>query len=233
MAPIRHWFHARDESPPEMSILRVNLSYVLHEPSTAEAVQRTAEQLRRESSRIERTTRALASLNDEELRARVIAEGNAPETRSPVPSALEVVTFRAGAWSLLPRIMRCTGHTRDDQPASYTCIDDADCRSMATLRFFGAPAALCVPALDSTADRCWAFAAAVIRPGDETVLLRVQLIDARNRDDGLRSVVDCAETTIREFVTQWDAERALWTSPAEFTLPEFTLRGSEQTPCGL
>jgi hypothetical protein len=102
------------------------------------------------------------------------------------------------------------------------------------LKFFGAPARLNTPATPPDRAKPTLFASAVLRPGYESILLRVNSLDrdAETGDADWQQAARIAEAVVREFPLQWWCDRQLWPGPAEQTLPEFTTSGNRAATCG-
>ncbi len=199
-----------------------NLSYVLHERSSSPVVKETARLLMDDQKRLDLTVRRLAALDDAELAARVIVDIGSRDLAAEFASA-QVITVTVGAFALLPRALRLAGVLREEAKLDYTFLDGSSCATQEPRSFFRGQASLCAPSNGPTSDCPWIFAAALIRPGDASLLVRC-LLAGNGDDDKQRAwsiVTRQAEAAIREFVLQWRCKRSLWPRPVEETLPEF------------
>jgi len=217
--------------------LAVNLSYVLHEPSTSTEVQHVIEQVTAENRRCITATRQFAKLHDHDLATRVVIldERGAPASGGYVN--LHVVSVRVGAWALLPELLHATGIIAPGTRANCSYLDSPDTNSLQSFPLFRGLAQLhALSQTQASADVCL-FASAVFRPGYKSILLRFNELEsdftnAAGQDPSWRSAATVAEMAIREFVYQWSCPRALWERPAEDALPEFESRGNGTAACG-
>ncbi len=208
--------------PEDSSSVPRNLSYVLHERSTSRTVSATTSALIRRRKGIDRTVQRLAALDDAEFAARIVKDIASNDDANEVACA-HVLSIMIGAFELLPRALQLAGLLHDGEESVYIFLDGSDCSNRALHTFFRAQALLCTPQHAPSSDSPWVFAAALIRPGDQSLLVRcvpvgVGVID---REQVWSVVLQHAEATIREFVLQWRCERPLWDRPVEENLPEF------------
>jgi hypothetical protein len=217
--------------------LALNLSYVLHEPSTSTEVQHAIEQIKAERQRCIKATKLFARLSEHELAKRVVVLGERGSATTIQPVNLHIVSVRVGAWELLPELLRAAGVTAPNTQAFFSYLDDPGTDSLRRLSFFRGLAQLRVPSRGQTRADTFAFVSAVFRPGYKSILLRFNGLEmdfahASGEDLHWRTAATLAETTIREFVYQWSCPRALWDRPAEDTLPEFESLGNGTAACG-
>jgi hypothetical protein len=204
-----------------------NLSYVLHERSTSHVVKQYVDKLARDRIRMSRDVERLNALDDTALRERLfVAPGDDPPRAELTAPRLTILSLRVGAWRILPRILRLIGLMESDANLSVCRIDEREGPRMLTLPFFRGPANLCLPSVQPERVQRLAFASAVLRPGNDSILVRCQTLPELLQDDATaveswQPLLGSAERVVREFVLQWDCERPLWDGPAEATLPEF------------
>lgn len=215
-----------EESQVDLTATLINLSYVLHEPSTSDQVRGAARRLVETEPGLRRAVAALASLPDPDLRERVVihAPGGLPDVASDEP--LVALSLQIGAWPLLPRVLALLGRPgtgAQRPPWRVWLLDDPGSRSSQRFDLFRAPARLCVP--DTALMLEW-FAVLVLRPGSNTLLLAVERLaesecGPNETTARLRRAIPAAETAIRSHVGQWLCPVPLWEKPAEDYLPEF------------
>jgi hypothetical protein len=222
-----------DETRMSERDLAINLSYVLHEPSDSSAVARAIRDSRRRQQLLKRAFHALDSLPDDELRARTtltpclagaLANG----------STLEIVYMtHTGAWQIAERLLHLCGVSSARPGATGTTelvlLDGVlpGGRQPSTCSFFRGAARLVTESRPSIGDRSVGYIAAVVRPGNESIMLSGGFSRMGDDDTGERcsipaDVLRFAERHIRDFVAQWQPPRALWDEAAEMTLPELT-----------
>ena len=197
----------------EDEALRVNLSYVLHEPSTSPQVGAYLARARQARPDLDRAVARLAALSGPDLVARTLLL--APDG-VPQPDAGESVrTVKLRASELLGRVLAAR-FGGGEAAWHVTPLDDPACADAVDATFFRGPARLCLPGPSGGPDG-W-FAALTIRPGGETLLLEITRVagpDARDR------TLRAAEAAIRMHMGQWACAAALWPRPAEAQLSEF------------
>jgi hypothetical protein len=210
----------------DRAIAALNLSYVLHEPSTSNQVAAFVELLERDQDRIARSLRRLETLDDGALKSRSIAR-----IVRPGPDAgrarHHVLTLTLGAWRLTKRL--CGIWLADDGGVAdplVTYLDDPAESAATTVPLFRAPARLTPIPLDAARDaEAWWIAAAVFRPGFETLLLDLTRIGVvapgGSRSEVYAAALPHAERLLRSYPSQWECRRALWPRPAEAALQEF------------
>jgi hypothetical protein len=206
--------------------LRLNLSYVLHEPSTSRAVRQAARASRRFARRKGNLLRDFSRLNDAELRdCLVLHPRTADVLRSYRPGDV-IITATVGLPDLLAR---CIEVTQDSQGSgNITIVDSPSPHPQPTeVEFFGATAGLNFGG-GSNETREMVVAGLIVRPGRGSLMLTATRINvgSENHDDG--RVCRELESLIRDFVDQWTPEKALWEVPAERAIPEVlrTVEGS-------
>ncbi len=212
--------------------IAANLSYVLHEPSTSATVAEFIASMRREQRRLGSVTRWFERLDDAELIERVVIDPRSNHALEAPATEVEILSVSAGAWQLLPRVLRLTGMLPVQIQTNVTLIDGADANRFDVRDFFRGPARLNAPSVEPIQSCQWWFAALTVRPGEKTLLLRVERIsgdDDASTDAVWSRALRLAETTIREFVLQWACDRPLWDHPVEDVLPEFKRKGNGPT----
>lgn len=217
-----------DETRSLEATLRLNLSYVLHEPSTSPAVGALARQVLANRRRIGTATRRLSSLDDLTLLTRVVPRDHrrlwAVQARPPDT----LLTVRLGAWALLERVIGL--HLGEQHPpAELHLLDEVPADSGWRLPLFRAKACLALPPTKHLASRRACFATLVFRPGWRTLLLDLTPLagdPVEEREPWVTSLASAVEAAIREFTDQWLCARPLWEAPAERALPEFVADGS-------
>lgn len=204
---------------------RLNLSYVLHEPSTSALVRDFAERSSAETRRLHRATAALAALPDSALRERVVVLATSPlDARGDETSPAAIASIHLGPWWLLPRVLGLVAS--DGTPWPVHVIDQPAAAVTRTVPFFRAPARLALPEASASGYPAW-FAALVLRPGGGTLLLRLEAVPGPEASPAERdaALLGAAERVIRAHVEQWSCPGPLWDAPAELSLPEFAPGG--------
>lgn len=201
----------------------INLSFVLHEPSTSPAVVTQARRLLARRRRLESAIVRLQRLDDLMLLPRVVLRDQAGVHAVQAHPPNVLLTLRLGAWPLLQRVM--TLHLPETRAAALLYLVDAEPISPPwSVPVFRAPAALALPPPEQLGRQWAAFATLAFRPGRRSVLLDIVPLpgDPVEAGPGWRSALAGAiETALRDFTDQWWCRRALWAAPAELVLPEF------------
>lgn len=201
----------------DIEAVRLNLSYVLHEPATSAVVHDAARRLSDVAPRVRRAVARLAALPDDALRCRVLVVPSAEPT-NPAPTAPVAWTVQVGAWPLLSRVLDLIHPQSPGKGWSVRLLDGPDAAREDTTPFFRGQANLCLAAEPEPG---W-FASLALRPGGTTLLLRLHSLPHRADDQIDREqAVRLAEVVIRDHAGQWLCERPLWDRPAEAALPEF------------
>uniref|UniRef100_A0A831TBE2 Uncharacterized protein n=1 Tax=Thermorudis peleae TaxID=1382356 RepID=A0A831TBE2_9BACT len=212
-----------DEIRSQEAILRLNLSYVLHEPSTSPAVGALARQVLSNWRRIAAATRRLGSLDDLALLTRVVVRNYRSLWAAQAQPPDMLLTVRLGAWPLLERVVGLhLGEQRS--PAQLHLLDGQPASPSWDLPLFRAPARVSLPPVEQLAGQRACFATLVFRPGWRTLLLDLTPLagdPAEEREPWVASLGTAAEAAIRGFTDQWLCAHALWEAPAERALPEF------------
>lgn len=174
---------------------KLNLSFVLHEPSTSQAVLSMAK-----ASTAGGASDAGQAARRDALDALEMMILSKPDV---------VLTAHLGCPALLSELIAGL----PDPPALVAI--DAAYGAKAVHQFFRAPARLALPA--------WPVAriitaAVVVRPGGNCVELKRSQV--RVWPDEAAPVLADLERLILEHVDQWRPPRALWDAPAEVLLPE-------------
>ncbi len=204
------------------SAIAINLSFVLHERSDSPVVSRYATEIERHRRDRERMVSKLQGLPTEHLRRRIVVEADVPRSDQ---SRLRILSVEVGAWRILEPLLLATFPDLDRTSLS-TCFVDGGGVQRATRALFQAPARICLPTDVVSTESDIYFAAAIVRPGGETVQLRLEPLSKGSVVQDDQSAWEPAkasiEKTLREFVLQWDCGRSLWERPVEETLAEFT-----------
>lgn len=205
------------------NVLSVNLSYVLHEPSTSKSVKRAARAIKRFERHQPGLRDRILKLSDSDLLGRVICVPGSNDSAGSLTSDVPIISAHVGLPELLPRIIRLLTGV-DFLPEIHLIDDPIHAQKPVELQLFGAPARFDLP-LDKGGDIPVAIAGLVVRPGNETLMFSCSLVPF---SDALRSV----EALIRDHHNQWMPQRSLWAAPAEVTIPEVLidtrLRGEVQ-----
>lgn len=210
------------------AVTRLNLSYVLHEPSTSQATGALVRQVLANRRRIAAATRRLSMLPDLVLLTRVVPRDphRLWEVQAEPPHTL--LTLHLGAWPLLGRVVAL--HLGQQQPPeALYLLDDEPVGDSLDLSLFRAPARLALPPAAFIGRQRSCFATLVFRPGWRTLLLDLTPLAAdpfEAREQWVASLASALEAAIRDFCDQWLGMRALWEVPAERALPEFRAEGS-------
>lgn len=207
----------------DLTAVTLNLSYVLHEPSTSSAVAAAADRLRQRQRQIGRVVERYAALTEEALLDRVVihAPNGLPDRDALVAGALSV---RVGAWQLAGRVLASgAGAAARGRRVELQYLDDVAEASPRRVPFFRGPAALRPPATTDPGRLPAWFATLVVRPGGDSLLLTLTPlpVGTSRPDDLLEAALPLAEAAIREFVDQWWCPLPLWARPVEEALPEF------------
>jgi lauroyl/myristoyl acyltransferase len=207
--------------------IRLNLSYVLHEPSTSPATNALARYLLSSRQRIATATRRLDALPDLALLPRVVPRDldRLWSVQADPPHVL--LTLRLGAWPLLARVLALHLSEQVPRPAVHL-LDDRPRGESRPLLLFRAHARLALPPPEVLAGRRVCFATVVFRPGWHTLLLDLAPFASDPSEDWEQwttALASAAEAALREFTDQWLCSRPLWTIPAEEALPEFDAEG--------
>ncbi len=198
---------------PDPAALRVNLSYVLHEPSSSSVVTEHVRLIQAQARRAARAVRNFSTLSDEELLTRIVVRDESALDDLQRDGPTHVLSIDLGASTLLGRVLALVLPAGSTAP-EIVWIDRSFVQSPSRLQLFGQPADLAVPQLSETI--VW-FAILVFRPGWNSLLL-----DAV-RVTGEAPVSDLApsiERALRDYTDQWWSQRPWWARPAEAVYPE-------------
>lgn len=211
----------------DRSIAAVNLSYVLHEPSSSPTVTNYVREMRKVSARSNHVERRFQRMADHELSQRLIVDPAARDALTGDSLSSCLISVRVGMWRMLDRCLVVAGLMSDRDRGSITYLD-GDCESTVIHPFFRAPARLCDPGNGTLDQSELSFAVAILRPDDNSILIRLERVEVeRDKEESTGSLPErlvlLAEKSIREFTIQWDCERQLWDEPAEAVLSEFKL----------
>lgn len=201
---------------------RLNLSYVLHEPSHFATVREIADRGRSEERRTQRAAARLAALPDAALRGRIATLNEAvPEAPGSTARRAPAATVHLGPWWLLPRVLALVAP--EAAPWTIHLIDQPAAPDARPAPLFRATARLSLPDPEGPAYPAW-FAALALRPGGDSLLLRLVPLPGPTTapDERDAALLAAAERAIRAHVEQWWCPGPLWDAPAETHLPEFT-----------
>jgi hypothetical protein len=212
--------------------IALNLSYVLHERSDSDTVQRYVRAREAEQRRCSKAIRQFVGLSDAELGNRMVVVDQTGGLDPLTPASVQIISANIGAIELLPRLLGIAGFWPTGAEATNEILDSEQVRDERSLSFFGAPAALNAPALPTGSAARRLFATAVLRPGYSSILLRVTALDSGDGAPDWQHAARLAEAVIREFPLQWWCARPLWSRPVEAALPEFRAMGNGMTACG-
>jgi len=212
----------------------LNFSYVLHERSDSDTVRTYVRARDAERRKCSQAIRELTRLPDAELQRRLIVLDQTGTSASPEPNGVQIVSVDLGTGELFPRLLHVADIIRPGTLTFGSLLDGSSADHDRPLTFFGAPARLSRPIAPSDIRDRILFASAVLRPGYKSILLRVTSLaaDSETGAPDWQHATQLAEAVIREFPLQWWCERALWSRPAEETLPEFRSTGNGTTACG-
>jgi hypothetical protein len=87
----------------DLATVRLNLSYVLHEPSTSQQVASVARQVIANERKARAAIERLSRLPDAEILRRVMSP--IPLDMLDFPVSASFVTLQIGAWQLIPRVL--------------------------------------------------------------------------------------------------------------------------------
>ncbi len=210
----------------DLSTVRLNLSYVLHEASTSRQVDSAARQVIATERKVRAAVDRLSRLPDAELLRRVSSVF--PLDTIDLPVAESFVALQIGAWQLIPRMLAALRVTRGLErplPVQVQFLDGLTGGPTVATPFFRAPAQLRLPSKNSNGRHPGSFVSLILRPGGEHLQLT---LDRLTVDSGQESCTDVlkatgplAEAVVRSHAGQWFCPRHLWPRPAEQELPEF------------
>jgi hypothetical protein len=198
--------------------LKLNLSYVLHEPSTSRTVRQAARTSRGFARRKGNLLRAFSRLSDADLRACVVLHPRTADALRGRRPRDGIITASIGLPDLIARCIEVTQDLRDT--GNITIVDSPSPHLQPTeVEFFGATAGLNFGE-EVSEKRESVVAGLIVRPGGESLMLTATRINvgSENHVDG--RVCRELESLIREFVDQWTPEKTLWDIPAERGIPE-------------
>lgn len=178
----------------DRQVLRQNLSFVLHEHSSSEAVIETANACERHARAIQDVSRGGIAIHDTPMRF--------PETGGLV------LTARIGA----PELLATTLARRD--PRLRLLFADHIPASTPPVTFFRAEANLTLPA---STEQPVVVAGMVMRPGYRSAHLVTH--GPFEWPDDRRVILRSLEQLIQAHVDQWMPLQPLWPAPAESLLP--------------
>ncbi|MCX2726229.1 hypothetical protein OO015_01800 [Thermomicrobium sp. 4228-Ro] len=197
---------------PDPGALRVNLSYVLHEPSWSRVVTEHVQLVLRQAKRARRAVHQLANLPDGALVTRIVARDDRALDRLQRDCPSCIVSIDLGASPLLRRVLPLILPS-GRPPPDIIWLDRPSPQSI-VLELFGRSVRLAVPQLD--APILW-FAILVSRPGWNSLLLDAVWVTGEHLVSHLALTI---ERVLRDYTDQWWAQRAWWDRPAEMAYPE-------------
>lgn len=210
----------------DLSTVRLNLSYVLHEPSTSRQVESAARQVIANERKARAAVDRLSRLPDTELLRRIYAP--VPLDSIDLPTSESFVTLQIGAWQLVPRVLaalRVTRRLERPLPVHVQYLDGLTGGPTVATPFFRAPAQLRLPSTNSSGRHPGHFVSLILRPGGERLQLTLDRLNVdfgqEPRIDVLKAAGPLAEAAVRSHAGQWFCSRNLWPRPAEQELPEF------------
>jgi hypothetical protein len=202
--------------------LRLNISFVLREPSTSRAVQRAVRESRRFSRRRQKLARRFSSMSDAEFTSRVVMHTAMRESLVSLRVFPDIVTASIGLPELLPRSITLAGFDEPSIPeaAAHVVDGDANPEELREVTLFNAPATLDIPATIGP-DSQVLVAGLVVRPGEQGLMLAGRIIETPSEaSDPLQDTLAAPlEDLIRDFVDQWTPSRKLWGAPVEELVP--------------
>jgi len=224
---VRHPRHLSGETAthpplvsPDPAALRINLSYVLHEPSHSRAVADHVTLILACARHALGATRALAKVSDDVLATRIVARDDRALDQFQRERPQHVVSLDLGASPLLARVLRLVLPSGSATPLLHWLDRPSPDRPPMRLSLFRHPAELSWP---QHAEPVVWFAILVFRPGWNSLLLDIVRVE---REAPVSHVSTVLERTVREFVDQWWTWRPWWDRPAEQVYPELR----EETP---
>jgi hypothetical protein len=210
----------------DVSIVRLNLSYVLHAPSTSQQVEAFARRVLANERLARAVVTRFSRIPDDQILRRVTTPSSL--NAADLSDAEPVITLGVGAWPLIPRVLaalRTSSGLNQSAPMQIHLLDGEGNNRCVTTPFFRAPARLCEPSPAPSAQQFGHFVSLIIRPDNDSLSLHVDRLRLNGSDDPVRGALlrstPLAETMIRAHVEQWFCQRPLWTRPAEQELPEF------------
>lgn len=210
----------------DLSTVRLNLSYVLHEPSTSRQVKNAARQIIANERKARAAVERLSRLPDTEILHRVSAPFSLDEIDFPVSESF--VTLQIGAWQLIPRVLaalRVAQGLEHQLPVQVQFLDGLTGGPTVATRFFRAAAQLRLPSNNPSGQRPNYFVSLILRPGGEHVQLELDRLMVDSERESRAGVLNAsgplAEAVVRSHSGQWFCLRPLWPRPAEQELPEF------------
>ena len=189
--------------------LALNLSYVLHEPSTSRTVRRAVRDLRRFARRRAHLLRAFDNMSTPELAKRVSISPDLKSILEQQTSGKSVLTASTGFPELLPAaIAELQGTTQ--RPELIVIEQQLHPTSDAErLALFGHPT-LISGSFPADAVTC----GLVLMPDEKSLLLTGSPRSAP---------AESLEDLIRDFAGQWLPSRNLWDHPIEISEPRIRL----------
>ena len=210
----------------DLATVRLNLSYVLHEPSTSQQVASVARQVIANERKARAAIERLSRLPDAEILRRVMSP--IPLDMLDFPVSASFVTLQIGAWQLIPRVLAALQSARGrgrGVRVPVQLLDNLTGGPTAATPFFRAPAQLRLPAWKPGGAPPRHFVSLILRPGDEQLQLTLDRLSIDPGSDHFLDVLKAsalpAESVVRSHFGQWFCLRPLWPQPAEQALPEF------------
>ena len=202
------------EKDQRVSIPRLNLSYVLHEPSSSATVGRFVQQLFVNARSATRASRRMETWTDERLLPTIVVRDERVLWDFQRDASSIVLTIDLGASSLLHRTLHLLLPSRSSIRTLWS-VDhwSAEARPY-RCTLFRAETTIALPAPPEF--RAW-FAILVFRPGWRSLLLDLSRLSVATFHHDL---VRTLERVIRDYTDQWWCWRPWWPVPAEEALPE-------------
>ncbi len=207
------------EKDRRVSILRSNLSYVLHEPSSSATVRRFVQQLFGNARTAIRASRRMETWTDERFLPTIVVRDERVLWDFQRDASPIVLTIDLGASSLLRRALHLLLPSTSSIRTLWS-LDrwSAEARSY-RCTLFRAETTIALPAPPEFP--AW-FAILVFRPGWRSLLLDLSRLSVATFH---RDLVRTLERVIRDYTDQWWCWRPWWPVPAEEALPELQGEG--------
>lgn len=207
-------FSAKHPPLTILQALRLNLSYVLHEPSTSQVVGQTARTLLQHLRKAQHLLPRFVRSPEEMLLRQIVYRNPTAVWTLQQHTAPLIFTLDVGASVLLPEVLELILPARQSLPGCWWLDQPTREAEPRNLLLFGGPTRLFFPRQFAAT---MVFAILVFRPGWRSLLLDLTLIPDSDKMNQLGTTI---ERIIREFVDQWWALRPWWKVPAEYQLGE-------------
>jgi hypothetical protein len=222
-------FLSRGVDVSDDGTLELNLSYVLHEPSTSRAIQQVARRARRFARERKRLLDHFRRLDPDELAHRLIVHPRLTGDSDWPEEPAMIVTAHVGFPEMLPIVINASGLKKVDWSRSdIAMIDDVVSVSESVyVQLFRGLASMRAPASESR-PHVALVASVVLRPGMQELQLAGTWVanPIVSGPDGNptwnKALLSSVESMILDHVDQWTPTCALWEKPAETMLAEYT-----------